>query len=78
MQRPIVNDELSNERCTTCKGRKSDAMWIHTYNVASYQHIASSVVLVYCILKLKYITNSEPIIYQYTMKQSKTTLRAFL
>ena len=34
IQRPIVNNELSKERCATCKGRKSVMLfgYMHTYN----------------------------------------------
>ena len=38
----IVNNELAKqERCATCKGRKSVILcgYMHAYNVASYLHI---------------------------------------
>ena len=46
MQRPIVNNELSKERCAKCKGRKSVMLCgcMYSYSVAisltAYQHIA--------------------------------------
>ena len=39
IQRTVMNNELSKERCATCKGRKSvmlrGYMHLHNYNVAS-------------------------------------------